>query len=194
MRFLGLCEQLFKEKNHRQYPSVANAKEQLQKARQLFYDSVMHSWDELLTHTQPSGKLLKRVSKTSRDLAAKARQLVDELYPYCGLLAADPATEINRVWRDLHTASQHSLLNFTAWWTSSTRLITHFLHTKIKGLLDAICVSFTPGSFGCNHVMAYSIPASSLTEWLNTISEVFKPIFQTISYPLYCFPFTGLAA
>lgn len=113
MRFLDLCEQLFNEKNHRQYPSVANAREQLQKARELFYDSVKRSWDESLNGSQPSEELLIRVSRASRALAAIARQLMDELYPYCGLVAADPGTEINRVWRDLHTASQHSLLNFT---------------------------------------------------------------------------------
>jgi hypothetical protein len=43
-------------------------------------------------------------------LVAVSRQAVDELYPYCGLYAAHEGSEINRVWRDFHTASQHSLL------------------------------------------------------------------------------------
>jgi hypothetical protein len=42
--------------------------------------------------------------------ADAARQTVDRLYPHCGLAAADPRTPINRVWRDLHTATQHALL------------------------------------------------------------------------------------
>ena len=56
--------------------------------------------------------ILDRVSRCSHALAVCARQSVDRLYPYCGLSAADPDTEINRVWRDIHTASQHSLLVF----------------------------------------------------------------------------------
>jgi len=42
--------------------------------------------------------------------AQAARETVDRLYPHCGLAAADPRTPINRVWRDLHTATQHALL------------------------------------------------------------------------------------
>jgi indole-3-acetate monooxygenase len=112
MRFLDLCEQLFQEKNYREYPSVASARKKLQDARQLFYDAVQYSWDECVSPAPPSDQSLTRVSQTSRALAGHARQLVDELYPYCGLAAADPSTEMNRVWRNLHTASQHSLLNF----------------------------------------------------------------------------------
>jgi len=55
---------------------------------------------------------LEQVSANSRKLAKTARECVDELYPYCGLQAANPDAEINQVWRDLHTASQHSLLTF----------------------------------------------------------------------------------
>jgi alkylation response protein AidB-like acyl-CoA dehydrogenase len=40
---------------------------------------------------------------------AAARAAVDTLFPYCGLFAAREDSEINRVWRDFHTASQHAL-------------------------------------------------------------------------------------
>jgi hypothetical protein len=52
------------------------------------------------------------VSRTSHALAVVARQWVDTLYPYAGLGAANVGSEINRVWRDVHTASQHPLLVF----------------------------------------------------------------------------------
>ncbi|MDZ5455072.1 acyl-CoA dehydrogenase family protein [Azohydromonas lata] len=42
--------------------------------------------------------------------ARTAREAVDGVYPLCGLSAADPRTELNRVWRDLHTATQHAML------------------------------------------------------------------------------------
>jgi indole-3-acetate monooxygenase len=115
MHFLDLCEKLFTEKEAgRSYPSIDWVKNQLQEARQSFYQVVQHSWAEMASGVDISGELLMRVSSASRTLSRVGRELVDTLYPYCGLIAADPATEINRVWRDLHTASQHSLLNFDA--------------------------------------------------------------------------------
>ena len=87
MRFLDLCAML---------PNWENAREKLEDARRKFYESV---------------PLLKNISLASRKLASTARQVVNDLYPCCGLRAADPDTEINRIWRNIHTAGQHSLLN-----------------------------------------------------------------------------------
>jgi alkylation response protein AidB-like acyl-CoA dehydrogenase len=42
--------------------------------------------------------------------ARSAREAVDDIYPLCGLAAADPRTALNRAWRDLHTGTQHALL------------------------------------------------------------------------------------
>jgi hypothetical protein len=56
--------------------------------------------------------VMEEVSLYSRNLAKISRECVDLLYPYCGLAAANTDTEINQVWRDLHTASQHALLTF----------------------------------------------------------------------------------
>jgi alkylation response protein AidB-like acyl-CoA dehydrogenase len=80
----------------------------LNQARAALFAAVEASWPN-----PADEELLKAVSSTSRVLAKVSRECVDELYPYCGLLAASPDTEINRVWRDLHTASQHTLLTFT---------------------------------------------------------------------------------
>lgn len=46
----------------------------------------------------------------SIEWVAASRAAVDTLFPYCGLFAAREDSEINRVWRDFHTASQHALL------------------------------------------------------------------------------------
>jgi alkylation response protein AidB-like acyl-CoA dehydrogenase len=85
---------------------LRNVKVNLQDVRDVFYNAVDSSWVE----ANPAA--LQQISATSRQLAKAARNHVDALYPYCGLQAASPDTEINRVWRDLHTASQHSLLVF----------------------------------------------------------------------------------
>ena len=85
---------------------ISITKADLYLRRRFFYDAIDASWG----HARK--KNLQRISKASRHLARIAREHVDTLYPYCGLMAASPDTEINRAWRDLHTASQHSLLTF----------------------------------------------------------------------------------
>jgi alkylation response protein AidB-like acyl-CoA dehydrogenase len=118
VRFTELCEPLF---NARASNGKLSAKQQdiltaeleaanhiLQDARQYFYKAVDASWKD-----PQQQDLLRSVSTTSRRLAQTARECVDQLYPFCGLLAAAPDMEINQVWRNLHTASQHALLTFS---------------------------------------------------------------------------------
>ncbi|MBO9561207.1 MAG: acyl-CoA dehydrogenase [Niastella sp.] len=123
IHFLDLCRDLFEEKVNRPFPSnrpavpplmslLQEAALELQQARNLFYTAIGQSWQAMVTEQQVCNKLLASISHTSRRLATIARQQVDMLYPFCGIVAADPSTEINRVWRDMHTASQHSLLVF----------------------------------------------------------------------------------
>ncbi|HEX9512854.1 MAG TPA: acyl-CoA dehydrogenase [Puia sp.] len=118
-RFMDLCEGIFAEKA--KHPGnlagtgtpmqrLEEAKMRLQALRQSFYTAVESSWLECLEGRPWQQALLKEVSEASRRLATEARALVDELYPWCGLKAANRSTEINRVWRNLHTASQHPLL------------------------------------------------------------------------------------
>lgn len=116
IHFADLCRDVFKER--KQQPRLnannrikleqvwQNAVAGLQSARSSFFAAIDASWQK------PGDTELKAVSKTSRMLAITAREAVDQLYPYCGLMAASPDTEINRVWRDIHTAGQHSLLTF----------------------------------------------------------------------------------
>jgi hypothetical protein len=42
------------------------------------------------------------------------REVVAAIYPLCGLRAVDLGSEINRVWRNIHTAGQHALLRAAA--------------------------------------------------------------------------------
>ncbi|MDN3582334.1 acyl-CoA dehydrogenase [Mucilaginibacter flavus] len=120
VHFLDLCASIFEEKqlakrfsaDQKKFTKqlLADAKHLLNQTREDFYQAVDASWQSGLT--QPAGHL-HEVSQTSRNLAKTARECVDRLYPYCGLQAASPDTEINQVWRDLHTASQHALLTFS---------------------------------------------------------------------------------
>jgi alkylation response protein AidB-like acyl-CoA dehydrogenase len=118
-RFLDLYEELVLEKADDLYVRLLtqnavlyleDVKQQFKKARQDFYTAVQQSWDAYLQKDISLTDKLQALSTTSRILARNSRVLVDELYPYCGLDAAIPTAEINRVWRNLHTVTQHPLL------------------------------------------------------------------------------------
>ncbi|HTI92444.1 MAG TPA: hypothetical protein VL727_17740 [Puia sp.] len=84
--------------------ALEGARHTIQTKRMEFYKTLDHSWERQTD--------FDAVSRCSRELVSAVRSGVDKLYPYGGLGAARPDTEINRVWRDLHTASQHNLLVF----------------------------------------------------------------------------------
>lgn len=79
-------------------------------ARTAFYGSIADSWSALTDHHSIDPEKLNNVSKCSRRLAKVAIELVQMLFPHCGMRAVDPATEINRCWRNIHTASLHKLV------------------------------------------------------------------------------------
>ncbi|HTH83045.1 MAG TPA: hypothetical protein VL490_08930 [Mucilaginibacter sp.] len=115
IHFTDLAEEIIKERCATKYTAAQKEeitgklkaiKTNISNLRAGFYDAVDVSWGNTTEDH------LNQVSINSRQLAKAARNSVDEIYPYCGLLAASPDTEINRVWRDLHTASQHTLLVF----------------------------------------------------------------------------------
>jgi alkylation response protein AidB-like acyl-CoA dehydrogenase len=82
----------------------------LNEMRMQFYATVEKSWHVISTQKKIPSDLLTAVSFISKRLAHESRVQVDELWPHCGLAAANRETEINRVWRNLHTASLHALL------------------------------------------------------------------------------------
>ena len=68
------------------------------------------SWAQVADGAALDADAMQAVQERSLDMVAACRAAVDGLYPYCGLYAAREDSTINRVWRDFHTASQHSLL------------------------------------------------------------------------------------
>ncbi|HWZ04983.1 MAG TPA: hypothetical protein VNX40_15305 [Mucilaginibacter sp.] len=122
IHFMDLCRDIFAEKQEQEKLSLpqknlvktllVKQQNKIDKARKSFYQAVDQSWVTLPASDVVDNKAMEAVSKTSRILAKTAREGVDQLYPYCGLIAANTESEINQVWRDLHTASQHSLLTF----------------------------------------------------------------------------------
>ncbi len=123
IHFIDLCKQIFDVKLQQDRLSKENKalltqilieqENKLMLSREVFFRWVDTSWADVCDEAIDSPSLME-VSSLSRKLAKTARECADTLYPYCGLIAASATSDINQVWRDLHTASQHALLTFPA--------------------------------------------------------------------------------
>ncbi|HSF55427.1 MAG TPA: hypothetical protein VLA71_16855 [Algoriphagus sp.] len=98
---LRYFEKVFEKQNRR-----------LEKLKKEFYSLIQESWKELEEKGEISKSTLKKVSRISRKLTQSCREINGKLYPFAGLEAAKTHTELNRVWRDFNTVSQHALLIF----------------------------------------------------------------------------------
>ena len=83
---------------------------EMNQLRDAFYTALQHSWNVHIDTKKTDTEALEMVSLTSRNLANGTRVWVDKIFPYLGLDAARTHEPINQVWRNIHTASQHSLL------------------------------------------------------------------------------------
>jgi indole-3-acetate monooxygenase len=88
---------------------LLNAKRELFELKKSFYAEVNKSWLQLEVTNVIEEDLLEIISIRSRKLVKNSLKWVSQLYPYCGMSAARPSEEINRVWRNIFTASQHSI-------------------------------------------------------------------------------------
>ncbi|PMQ15210.1 acyl-CoA dehydrogenase [Janthinobacterium sp. AD80] len=119
--FMRLAEACMRHRRHAraglpllEVPEVVTFLEDKQQAfaaaRSHFYAVLDNSWATVAGGAALEEQDMQSVQSSSLALVAACRAAVDGLYPYCGLYAAREDTAINRVWRDFHTASQHSLL------------------------------------------------------------------------------------
>ncbi len=115
-RFFECYEELFEAKKHSGILSteeedlLTKSKEEMEQGRKTFYRNVQVSWDSLINKGTIDVELLEEVSVVSRGLVKNLRRNVSSLYPYGGITAAIFTSEINRIWRNIFTASQHNLL------------------------------------------------------------------------------------
>lgn len=122
IHFTNECKVLFERQIKDKAYSCAKASEMLEALgratsiiegkRFVFYETLVDVWGEGKADRNWDKMQLQQLSANSLILAKTCLRMVDELYPYCGMAAADETTVINRIWRDIHTASQHELMKF----------------------------------------------------------------------------------
>ena len=81
-------------------------------AREKLFYGVSILWQSCVESKPLYPSVLNKVSAATTTLCQVSREVVNELYPYCGLIVTESDNEMNRVWRDFQTASQHNLLVF----------------------------------------------------------------------------------
>ena len=90
--------------------TVRQTEQHVGAARTYFYRLLDDMWDRVCSDSALDAGQADALHAASLALVTASRTAVDTLYPYCGLHAADACSDINRVWRDLHTATQHAML------------------------------------------------------------------------------------
>lgn len=109
-RFVDLAEKKLSVRSNGYYArKLSAAYTKLQPARHEFYSHIDTAWNNLVTDLVIPEKLLAQLTDACSHLVECCSAVVNELYPYCGLEAADTRQEMNRVWRNFHTAGQHNL-------------------------------------------------------------------------------------
>jgi alkylation response protein AidB-like acyl-CoA dehydrogenase len=89
---------------------LSKARDDLEGARSTVYRLLDRAWDLVCRDAAIDAAATHALHAASLDLVKAARRAVDELYPFCGLYAAHGDSDLNRVWRDLHTGTQHAML------------------------------------------------------------------------------------
>lgn len=89
---------------------LARAEMLFRQSASMFYRTMDQAWDKHVQHAAATDREWEQVSRQCKETASQALQCSQAIYPFLGLYAAKEDTVINRTYRDLHTARQHSLL------------------------------------------------------------------------------------
>ena len=118
--FLDLCEQVFEDTTRDgadafvARPALRDTleayRQKLEHARQKLYYAADMSWQICAVNKEISASVLYKVTAASFTLAKVVREASYTLYQYCGLDATNKDSDLNRVFRNIHTAGQHNLL------------------------------------------------------------------------------------
>jgi len=119
--FIDLITELSKNKiladlrRKKDYPAmegtIDRAKTTLDEGRINLYGSVQSVWAMYEKREPVANAELHTLSGHAKQCAFLSRTVTENLYPWAGMDAVVPEGDINRVWRDVHTASQHILLS-----------------------------------------------------------------------------------
>lgn len=80
-------------------------------ARNQMYNALDQLWAVYASGQTADKPELEQFIQTCKSASAASRQLINELYPLCGMSILNYEEPLNKIWRDAMTASQHYLLS-----------------------------------------------------------------------------------
>lgn len=89
---------------------VEEAERTLQQATENFYRAVDESWDTLVRRSDLSEQVQEQVSYECHATSRAALSCAQSVFPYLGISAIMEDAPVNRAYRNLHTACQHTML------------------------------------------------------------------------------------
>lgn len=90
--------------------TLREAKEKLQSERRSLHESVSRLWEECSETLQGSQSNINQVNSTAKTLTQTCRETALVVYKLSGMKVLDETSRFNRTWRDLMTASQHTMV------------------------------------------------------------------------------------
>ncbi|WP_191967877.1 acyl-CoA dehydrogenase family protein [Rhizosphaericola mali] len=86
---------------------VLDLEGQLENVRQELFTNVESTWQDVVAEKLDID--YSHVNESAQSLARTCRDIVNMLFPYCGLTIMHHDTLLNQIWRDFQTGSQHAL-------------------------------------------------------------------------------------
>jgi alkylation response protein AidB-like acyl-CoA dehydrogenase len=80
-------------------------------ARNVMYEQLESVWKQYEQGQEADEESLNNLKRTNNHAARASRELINALFPLCGMNIVSPQSELNKVWRDAAVASQHYLLS-----------------------------------------------------------------------------------
>lgn len=90
--------------------TLREAREKLQNKRKSLHESVSMLWQECSETLQGSQSNIDQVDRAAKTLTQTCRETALVVYKLSGMKVLDETTRFNRTWRDLMTASQHTMV------------------------------------------------------------------------------------
>jgi len=88
-----------------------NVSKHFHEARMEMYKTLDLVWKRYENAETVDEKDIQRFDTANKEATVASRNVINELFPLCGLNIVSPQSEMNKIWRDLAVAGQHYLLS-----------------------------------------------------------------------------------
>ena len=103
--YVGMFKRIMDEMIHADVQGAQEERRRLEHVVGRFYDAVDKIWNDEARNAED----VDAVGERGRALVRESLASITGLFPCLGMRGADPSAPVNRMWRDIFTASQHMI-------------------------------------------------------------------------------------